>query len=476
MKRFFVSNLLFLVFVNLLVKPFWVFGIDRVVQLKMGTSAYGMYFSILNFSLLFSILTDFGIQNFNTKMIAGSKVLASKYFSNLFVLKCILSLVYLGITIFISNCIGYNLQYQFILVILILCQILLSFVLFFRSAITGFQNFKQEAFLSVLDKLLMIVLASTLIFGSFFGTKLSIFNYCLIQFFAYLITFGVSFYFVKKLNFNLFNAINFKIVLIILKQSWPYALIVFLMTIYYRIDGFLLERMINTEAAGVYAKSYRIYEAVNNFSYLFSVLLLPMFASLLSKKEDFKDLLRLALGLMVAIGIPSILVFNSFSSTLMELFYKSPADDVFGVLMCSILPVGFIYIIGTFLVAAGKIKVLNKIVFVGVLVNVILNVVLIPKYGPKGSAISSLATQSIMAFLHVLVLKKYFPLSIKIISFLRFLGYACLVYALIFVVNSLNFTINSWILMLLIFTISFLLSFIFRVVPTRFMYNKLKMT
>jgi O-antigen/teichoic acid export membrane protein len=234
--------------------------------------------------------------------------------------------------------------------------------------------------------------------------------------------------------------------------------------------------MINTEAAGVYAKSYRIYEAVNNFSYLFSVLLLPMFASLLSKKEDFKDLLRLALGLMVAIGIPSILVFNSFSSTLMELFYKSPADDVFGVLMCSILPVGFIYIIGTFLVAAGKIKVLNKIVFVGVLVNVILNVVLIPKYGPKGSAISSLATQSIMAFLHVLVLKKYFPLSIKIISFLRFLGYACLVYALIFVVNSLNFTINSWILMLLIFTISFLLSFIFRVVPTRFMYNKLKMT
>lgn len=145
---------------------------NRVVQLKMGTSAYGMYFSILNFSLLFSILTDFGIQNFNTKMIAGSKVLASKYFSNLFVLKCILSLVYLGITIFISNCIGYNLQYQFILVILILCQILLSFVLFFRSAITGFQNFKQEAFLSVLDKLLMIVFGFNAYFRFFFWNEI----------------------------------------------------------------------------------------------------------------------------------------------------------------------------------------------------------------------------------------------------------------------------------------------------------------
>jgi O-antigen/teichoic acid export membrane protein len=476
MKRFFVSNLLFLVFVNLLVKPFWVFGIDRVVQLKMGTSAYGMYFSILNFSLLFSILTDFGIQNFNTKMIAGSQVLASKYFSNLFVLKCVLSLVYLSITILIANCIGYDKRYQFILAILVLCQILLSFVLFFRSTITGFQNFKQEAFLSVLDKLLMIILASTLIFGSFFETKLSIINYCLIQFFAYFITFAVSFYFVKKLNFNLFNAINFKIVLIILKQSWPFALIVFLMTIYYRIDGFLLERMINSEAAGVYAKSYRIYEAVNNFSYLFSVLLLPMFASLLSKRENFKDLLQLAIGLMVAIGVPSILVFNNFSSTLMNLFYKSPSDDVFGILMCSILPVGFIYIIGTFLVAAGKIKTLNKIVFVGVFVNVLLNLLLIPKYGPKGSAISSLTTQTIMALLHVLVLLKYFPLSIQTISFFKFLLYSCIVYAIFFVVNFLNLKINSWILMSLIFIVSFLLSFVLGVIPTRFMYNKLKMT
>jgi O-antigen/teichoic acid export membrane protein len=346
------------------------------------------------------------------------------------------------------------------LAILVLCQILLSFVLFFRSTITGFQNFKQEAFLSVLDKLLMIILASTLIFGSFFETKLSIINYCLIQFFAYFITFAVSFYFVKKLNFNLFNAINFKIVLIILKQSWPFALIVFLMTIYYRIDGFLLERMINSEAAGVYAKSYRIYEAVNNFSYLFSVLLLPMFASLLSKRENFKDLLQLAIGLMVAIGVPSILVFNNFSSTL----------------MCSILPVGFIYIIGTFLVAAGKIKTLNKIVFVGVFVNVLLNLLLIPKYGPKGSAISSLTTQTIMALLHVLVLLKYFPLSIQTISFFKFLLYSCIVYAIFFVVNFLNLKINSWILMSLIFIVSFLLSFVLGVIPTRFMYNKLKMT
>jgi len=32
MKRKFINNLGFLLFLNLLVKPFWIFGIDRTVQ------------------------------------------------------------------------------------------------------------------------------------------------------------------------------------------------------------------------------------------------------------------------------------------------------------------------------------------------------------------------------------------------------------------------------------------------------------
>lgn len=476
MKRFFVSNLLFLVFVNLLVKPLWVFGIDRVVQLKLGVSAYGMYFGILNFSLLFSIITDFGIQNFNTKTIAGNKILAGKYFSNLFLLKGILSFFYLGITILVANLVGYSFQYQFILILLCVCQILLSYVLFFRSTITGFQNFKQEAFLSVLDKLMMIILASALIYSAFLGDKLSIINYCLVQLFAYLITFTVSFYFVKKLNFKLFKAFNFKIVLIILKQSWPFALIVFLMTIYYRIDGFLLERICGPEAAGIYAKSYRIYDAVNNFSYLFSVLLLPIFASILSKKEDFKDLLQLAMGLLVSIGIPSIFIFNNFGWVFMDLFYGSPQDDVFSILMCSILPVGFIYIIGTFLVAGGKIKVLNKIVLVGVLVNITLNLILIPKYGPKGAAITSVITQSLMVFLHFIILKKYFPKSFSVELFGKFLMYSLALYFLFKIVLTFRLNLNIWAVLPLLFITSLVISLCFDILPIRKMLKNIKMT
>ena len=67
MRKKFATNLIFLFAANLLVKPFWIFGIDRVVQNKVGAEVYGTYFAVFNYSFLLSILLDFGINNFNNR-------------------------------------------------------------------------------------------------------------------------------------------------------------------------------------------------------------------------------------------------------------------------------------------------------------------------------------------------------------------------------------------------------------------------
>lgn len=476
MKRFFVSNLLLLVFVNLLIKPFWVFGIDRVVQIKMGTAEYGTYFSILNFSILFSILTDFGIQNFNTKSIAGSNTLASKYFSNLFMLKAILSTIYFLFTLVVAYFIGYSSQYILILSILCVSQILLSYVLFFRSTITGFRQFKQEALLSVLDKLLMICFASTLLIGWFFKAKLNIISYSLIQLIAYFITFIVSFILIKRLKFPLFKQINTKIIRVMIRQSWPYALIALMMTIYYRIDGLLLERICGPSEAGIYAKSYRIYDAINNFSYLFSVVLLPIFSIILKKKENFKPLLNLALGVLFTVSIPTVLICFFYSESIMHLFYKSSNDNVFHIIMFAIIPIGSIYIVGSFLVAAGKIKLLNKIVFVGVLCNLLLNAILIPKFGAQGAAIACICTQLLMGVLHFLALSKIFPNAFKMSLFVKSGLYSLIL--IIVSVTTLNFSTlmpNVWINMIIILCFAFVASILLRLFPTKGWLSQFKM-
>ena len=70
MLKKFLKNIALVLFLNLLIKPFWILGIDRTVQNVVGVADYGFYYSIFSFSFLLNILLDFGITNFNNKNIA----------------------------------------------------------------------------------------------------------------------------------------------------------------------------------------------------------------------------------------------------------------------------------------------------------------------------------------------------------------------------------------------------------------------
>jgi O-antigen/teichoic acid export membrane protein len=83
LRKKFIINLIFLVSLNLLIKPFWIFGIDMAVQNTVGASEYGFYFALFNFSLLLNIFLDLGITNFNNRNIARHNQLLTKHFSNI---------------------------------------------------------------------------------------------------------------------------------------------------------------------------------------------------------------------------------------------------------------------------------------------------------------------------------------------------------------------------------------------------------
>ena len=94
MRKIFTTNLLLLLSLNILIKPFWIFGIDRTVQNTVGAGEYGIFYTLFNFSLLLNILLDFGITNFNNREISRHPQLLSKYLSNLVGIKILLAIVY----------------------------------------------------------------------------------------------------------------------------------------------------------------------------------------------------------------------------------------------------------------------------------------------------------------------------------------------------------------------------------------------
>ena len=268
-----------MVFVNLLIKPFWVFGIDRTVQNKVGEAEYGIYFAIFNFTYLFQILLDFGFQNYSNREVAADNKRINELLPNILIFKTILFLVYLVICVAVAYPLGY-LSKPFIWIILA-NQILLSFNIYLRSNVSAHQHFITDALLSVLDKLLMIVFCAILIWGNFASFQLSIYNFALAQLAAYCITFAVCLVFALRLTDKFIVTFNLQQFYVIAKQTMPYAIIHFLMTTYYRVDGVMLERLQGANGAaesGVYAQGYRIMESLHNIGYLFATILLPLFA------------------------------------------------------------------------------------------------------------------------------------------------------------------------------------------------------
>ena len=94
MRQKFAINLVFLLTVSLLIKPFWIFGIDRVIQNRFPVGVYGTYFAVFNYSFLLSIILDFGINNFNSRAISRDKNRLGEYLLNLMIIKGVLSILY----------------------------------------------------------------------------------------------------------------------------------------------------------------------------------------------------------------------------------------------------------------------------------------------------------------------------------------------------------------------------------------------
>lgn len=158
----------------------------------------------------------------------------------------------------------------------------------------------------------MIIFCAVLIWGNFASLKLTIFNFALTQLAAYFITFLVCLFFslqlTNKLSFN-FNAQQFKT---IAKATLPYAVVYFLMTTYYRIDGVMLEKLQGANGAyetGIYAQGYRIMESLNNIGYLLANILLPLFAYRIANKLDVKPILKSGFNIIFCIAVSLLSVY-----------------------------------------------------------------------------------------------------------------------------------------------------------------------
>lgn len=453
-------------------------GIDRSVQNAVSPEIFGTYYALFNFTFLLNILLDLGITNFNNKNIAQNNHLLTKHVSSILSLRLLLGLVYTVITLSVGLIIGYSVRQLYILFLLGFNQFLISFILYLRSNIAGLHLFKTDSFISVLDRLIMITICAILLWGHVTNSPFQIEWYVYAQTSAYLLTAIITMIIViKKSQLKRLNWSK-AFFLVILKKSYPYAILVLLMAFYNRIDTVMLERLLvdGAEQSAIYASAYRLLDSANMIAYLFAGLLLPIFARMIKLKHDLDELVKLAFSLLVTLSVIVALGSFFYSKELMGLMYTQHVEEsarVFGYLMTCFVAISTTYVFGTLLTANGNMKELNTMASIGMFLNITLNLILIPQYKATGSAISSLVTQFSTAFFQVLIAQKVFKFKVNYRFLITLVLFICGVIVICFISKSLPNLAWMSQFMIMIF-LSFLWAFVIRIISVRSMYRIIK--
>jgi O-antigen/teichoic acid export membrane protein len=469
MRRFFVKNLLFVITLNLLVKPAWFLLVDTTVQNTVGHKAYGTYGALFFISVIFQILLDFGLTNYTSKTTAQQPDKLSEVFPAMFSARIVLALLYILVVSGGCFMLGYSRWEILLLLGILMFQALSSLLQFLRSNIAGLHKFRADGLLSILDRFLMIVICGTLLLIPYTAEHFNIQWFVWAQIISYATASAVAFYTLKRIaKVRLQFRLHVPTVLKIGRESLPYALLIFLMSVYTRADVAILERWpgINSkEQSGIYMASYRLLDVANMFPMMFATMLLPMFGRMLVQKTNIQPIIQLCVNLLLPFSLMVAIAAVFFGNPIMHLLYTQATDYdglVFAWLMCSFPAFCMMYVYHTLLNAAGQIRLLTILGILGVVINITLNILLIPYYQALGCAIAAFVTQTVLSvsFIAFSGKKMQLPLNLRWIS----AHISFLLLALAVGYGMTRFSFSGYLQLLVYGVICLLLMFLFRFV------------
>jgi O-antigen/teichoic acid export membrane protein len=473
MKKVFFLNIIILIAANMVIKPFYLFGIDRTVQNIVGSEIYGIYITLFTMTMLFQIINDLGIRYWNNREIAQNNDLFQKYFSNLIVLKVGLGVLYVGVCYLVAWILHYNAYYFKMLTLVLVSNWFADFLLYMRTNVSGLQYYYRDSFLSILDKMLMIIICSVLLWANPLDAPFRIEWFVYAQIVSNFISCIIALVFIRKHLEGVQFRFNWAFLLVVLKQTRDYTMVVFLASIYMRADTIMLERLVEDGAkeTGIYYAAYRLITAANMIGVLFSGLLLPMFAKQIKEKEDIGELLVFSFKILYAIAIVISFCTIFYRNEIMISLYRDGNEyggSILGVVVTSFIAASCMYIFGALLIANENLKPLGFISFLTAILNLTLGFLLIPTYKAIGAAITTTSTHffilisAIYLVIRIFKLKPNYPLLARLTLFTLS----------VFLVNYgiANWLVAEWLHQFMIaFVLSSILIFVFKMMDLKMM-------
>ncbi len=391
------------------------FVITIVLARYLGAAGFGIYSYVFAFASIVLIFSDIGTSTLMVRDASRKRILLKKYASNIIIIKLILSILLIlavfTITQFTNRTSSVSKEIYFA----ILAMILLEFSFFFRKYFNIIQELEYEAYIKVCEKVMTLTLILIAVFY-----KLNLFFIILLFVIAYGGTFVISAYYafrrVGALNFKFVNFIFWRY---LFKNSWQFWLATVFTVIYFKIDTVMLSFMTNYAAVGWYNAAYKLIDGLNFVPTLFIVAIFPAMSFLYFKdqkrlKKIFGKYVSYLFILAIPIGIGVTLLSDRIILSFFGYQYSNAALAL-QILIWAEVFVFVNYFMGFLLNAIDKQRLFTLTTLVGLICNVFLNLLLIPRYGIYGAAFATLFTE-ILNFIQLYSYSSEYGYSFSIIQ------------------------------------------------------------
>jgi O-antigen/teichoic acid export membrane protein len=365
----------------------------------LGAAGFGILSFALAFTAIFSILTDFGLQPLTIREVARDKTLAPKYLANLSAMKIVLVIATFGLIAITINLLGYPQETIKVVYLVTLSIVLNSFTTMLYSIFQAYERMEYQS-------LGQIINAAVMLTGVILAMKLglSVVGFALLYFLSSIVCLAYSFFVLKMRFFSLFLQWSHRKVEIdwdfwkaTAKEAIPFGLGMFFVIIFYWIDSVMLSVMKGDEVVGWYNVAYRMVLVLLFIPQTFIAAIYPaMSASYKTSVDSLQSSHEKSFKYLTIIGVPIAIGTTLLAQRLvLSVFGKSYTNSILPlqILVWSAVFIFMSITFGNLFNCLNRQSIVTKITGICVLVNVALNIILVPKFSLIGASIATVMTE-----------------------------------------------------------------------------------
>ena len=393
------------------------FFVGVYVARYLGPANFGLLSYAASFVGLFIALATLGLDGIVVRELVKDEKKRDELLGTAFILKIIGSVLLLGMIAIAVN-FTTNDRFTNLLIFVIATGVIFQSFnvinLYFQSIVLS----KYSVFAKTVSGILVALIKLVLIY-----CKKELIFFAIVAFIGNIILATGFIIMYAKQKLSLFNwRIKLNLVKNLLKDSWPLMLSGIAISIYMAIDQVMIKNMLDASAVGNYAVAVRLSEVWYFIPIAIASSVFPAIinAKKISEKlyyERLQKLYDLMVWLALGIALPIMLLSNNIVNILFGIQYQQAA----GVLQIYIWATVFVFLgvaSSQYLLAENYTKISFFRTLIGAIINIILNINFIPKYGINGAAIATVLSQFVVVFSIILIPKTRFNVILMLKSFL----------------------------------------------------------